>query len=834
MLSALGRLLFDPSGLTPHGFCLLWEPWLIWTHATSDAAIGIAYFTIPVAMAVYVRKNPELRRQPLFWLFPAFILLCGAGHWLNLLTLWVPVYALEAVIKAATAVVSLATAAAIWGLLPKALSMPSVTQMGRISTALRDSEEQMAEIIKSKARLRGVVEASPTALVMVGPDGEIKMVNNKAERMFGYDRAELQDRPLEVLVPAPFRNHHVEHRGAFLANMSSRAMGEGRDLFGQRKDGTTFPLEIGLNPIDVDGVMMVLAGVSDITARKTAERATHLQQQSLERSNAELIRARLRAEQATRAKSRFLAGMSHELRTPLNGILGYSELLRIEGGLNEVQSTRVHSMQRAGRHLLEMITSVLDLSRIEAGTLDLNRAAMDARWTCNDCITLLRPVADARGLALGFEAAADCPSQIVSDQTRLRQVLLNLLANAIKFTDRGSVTLRLLVAQTPAGDKKLRFAVADTGRGVAADRRDDLFQDFERLGIDPEGAIEGAGLGLAISHRIATSMGGRISHTENPGGGSIFALEIPLSEPAAGDAGLQSATIDNHDIPGIASESERIGRLRVLVVDDIEMNRDIAGAFASAAGHEVTCVAGGAEAVQTAEQNDFDVVLMDLRMPEVDGFEATRRIRAIGGSRGRVPVVALTAQAFTEQVDECKRAGMVGHVPKPFTQAALLQALADAMEDGNHAANEVVKPSSAPSLPVLNVDMFETSSAFLSPAAVISYLEDIIRTVETVRSDFQAREATILGDRMADAIHALAGKTGMFGFVRLTAVAREVERAARTGHNIERELATEFDDALQVTLAQTHHRLDAARATSRAASDDTRRHVAGSKSVVLF
>jgi len=822
MLSALGRFLFNPSGLTPHGFCLLWEPWLIWTHATADAAVGIAYFTIPVALALYVRRNPELRRQALCWLFPAFILLCGTGHWLNLVTLWVPIYGVEAVVKAATAVVSLATAAAIWLLLPKLLSLPSPSQLGRATSALRESEGHMAEIIRSKARLRGVVEASPTALVMIGPGGEIKMVNNKAERMFGYDRAELQDRPLEVLVPATFRGRHVELRGAFLANMSSRAMGEGRDLFGQRKDGSTFPLEIGLNPIDVDGVMMVLAGVSDITSRKAAEHATHLQQEGLERSNAELIRARLRAEQGTRAKSRFLAGMSHELRTPLNGILGYAELLRIEGGLNDVQWTRVHAMQRAGRHLLEMITSVLDLSKIEAGTLDLNRAVMDVQWTCGDCITLLRPVADARGLALGLETEADCPTLIVSDQTRLRQVLLNLLANAIKFTDRGSVKLRLSVAQVPSGENRLRFEVADTGRGVAADRRGDLFQDFERLGIDAEGDIEGAGLGLAISHRIATSMGGRISHTENPGGGSIFTLEIPLSEPAAGDAEPLQAATDANAAQETSPTAPRTRQLRVLVVDDIEMNRDIATAFATAAGHEVRCVDGGAAAVQSAASDDFDVILMDLRMPEVDGFEATRRIRALGGKRGRVPIVALTAQAFSEQVDECKRAGMVGHVAKPFTQVALLKALGDAMEDGHHITPAPPQRASAASLPIVNVDTFETSAAFLSPAAVVSYLEDIIRTIESVQKEFHGRNAKILGDKMADGIHALAGKVGMFGFVRLSEVAREVERAARTGRTIEHELAAELDDALEASLAQTRHRLEAARATSRAASYETR------------
>jgi CheY-like chemotaxis protein/HPt (histidine-containing phosphotransfer) domain-containing protein len=257
----------------------------------------------------------------------------------------------------------------------------------------------------------------------------------------------------------------------------------------------------------------------------------------------------------------------------------------------------------------------------------------------------------------------------------------------------------------------------------------------------------------------------------------------------------------------------------LLVVDDVPMNQEIASAFATAAGHEVTCVDGGAAAVQAAAQSDFDIILMDLRMPEVDGFEATRLIRALGGKRGRVPIVALTADAFPEQVDDCKRAGMISHVAKPFTQAALLTALANAIENRQDTFT-TAKRISTVTLPVLNIDTFETSAAFLSPSAVESYLEDIIRTVEMVQNVIQARSSTQLGDQATDAIHTLAGKAGMFGFARLNEVAREVERAARTRQTIEDDLIAELDDALVATLAQTRHRLDAARATSRVASSE--------------
>ncbi|HEY0206777.1 MAG TPA: PAS domain S-box protein, partial [Acetobacteraceae bacterium] len=413
----------------------------------------------------------------------------------------------------------------------------------------------------------------------------------------------------------------------------------------------------------------LVCALRDISERHAQADEMRIANSELERLARHLARARDQAEQGSRAKSRFLAGMSHELRTPLNGILGYAQLLRLEGGLNAKQEGRLDAMLGAGQHLLEMINRVLDLSEVETGRTKLRATETDLRQVARACLELVQPAAEAKGLVLRLDAAPSAPRKLTTDPTRLRQVLLNLLGNAVKFTIRGTVELRL---RTAANSAVLRIEVADTGPGIQAGQRHRLFQDFERLDAEATSTIEGAGLGLALSSRLAAMMGGRLGHDDNPGGGSVFWLELPLPASAVTaakpivDAALTLTPSDAQSAPPPARP------LRVLVVDDMAMNLDITGSFLRAGGHEVVCLDSGIAAVEAAGSGDFDVILMDVRMPEVDGLEAARRIRTLSGSRGQVPIVALTAQAFAEQVAECRTAGMDDHLAKPFTPEALL------------------------------------------------------------------------------------------------------------------------------------------------------------------
>jgi signal transduction histidine kinase len=548
----------------------------------------------------------------------------------------------------------------------------------------------------------------------------------------------------------------------------------------------------------IERKMMEVKITNDIVRLKRTELQRDAYEEKLEKSNADLAilttdlgQARDMAERATRAKSRFLTGMSHELRTPLNGILGYAHLLRMEGELTAAQVARIDAMLGAGKHLLEMITCVLDLSEIEADHLVLRPVRFDVQAIAAACLDLVRPMTDAKGLSLRIVVGPGTRRELVADPTRLRQILLNVLGNAAKFTSLGGVELRM---RTLADNSALRIEVSDTGPGISAAQRQRLFQDFER--VDTDSKVEGAGLGLALSTRLATLMGGRLGHDGNPGGGSVFWLElpldtVPLSLPTMA-ANLNSADAGKMPAPA------RV--LRVLVVDDVLMNRDIAGAFLRGSGHEVVCLEGGAEAVAAAAITDFDVILMDVRMPEMDGLEATRRIRALDGPRGGVPIVALTAQAFLDQISECREAGMDSHLAKPFDPESLLaivmRAVGAEMPAIAAAKSPVIEPRSP--LRMERVILDETLE-YLTADEISGHLQSLGGRMGQLSRLLDQMDAPALLEELA---HTLVANAGMFGFEALSVTSREFERALTFGapvpERLVEKLRTEINAALLI------------------------------------
>jgi signal transduction histidine kinase len=377
-------------------------------------------------------------------------------------------------------------------------------------------------------------------------------------------------------------------------------------------------------------------------------------------TEAELRAAKEVAEQSDRAKTRFIAMVTHELRTPLNGILGYAQLLRLEGELSAQQNGRVAAMIQSGQHLFGMVERVLDIASIESGGMALHPVPLSVRDLTEGCIAAIGPLASERGLSLHLVWAHDAPRQVVADPARLHQVLLNLLGNAVKFTAAGWVELRVLSCDAPG---RLRLEVADTGPGIKESARDRLFQDFERL--DASSAVEGSGLGLAIAARFVRLMGGTLGYSPNPSGGSIFWLELPRDEAAP--APPMEAIVAAPPLPA----------QRVLLVDDLAMNRDVVGGFLRSSGLEVWLAENGQDGIRLASEQSFDIILMDVRMPEMDGLEATRQIRALPAPHGNVPILALTAGLLPEEIAECEVAGMDGLVAKPVAYTKLMQAIAD-------------------------------------------------------------------------------------------------------------------------------------------------------------
>lgn len=368
------------------------------------------------------------------------------------------------------------------------------------------------------------------------------------------------------------------------------------------------------------------------------------------------MRAYRELDLANRAKSAFLANMSHEIRTPMNGVLGLTEVMLTEP-LPAQQRERLELIRRSGEVLVALINDVLDVSRVEAGKMELQLAEVDLRSVARDVRALFAASAEQKGVCMLLEVGEGVPRCVRADALRLRQVLSNLVGNAVKFTDSG----RVRIAIAPVGPL-LRFSVDDTGIGIQPEVLPRLFGAFEQADSSTTRRYGGSGLGLALSHRLVDLMGGQLIATSQPNIGTHFEFSLTLERMTP-----------SREIPRVVMPVR--GRGRVLVVDDNAINLKVASSLVEKVGYSCTTATNGLEAVECARRELFDLVLMDCHMPELDGFEATRRIRLLDGYR-QVPVIAVTASAMPEDREACRRAGMNEVLVKPLTRERLAETLA--------------------------------------------------------------------------------------------------------------------------------------------------------------
>jgi PAS domain S-box-containing protein len=512
-------------------------------------------------------------------------------------------------------------------------------------TALRREE---AERRRAEAEVSRFFTLSLDLLCIASLDGRFVRLNPAWTSLLGWSEAELLSRPFLDFV-------HPDDRERTAREVVH--LGEGRSTvnFENRyrcRDGAWRVLSWVAAGAGDSGLIMAVA--RDVTQRKADED--------------ELRRAKEAAERAGRAKSEFLATMSHEIRTPMNGVFGLAEVL-LETPLDPRQQEMLRSIRESGNALLEILNAILDWSRIEEGRLEVERRPLDVVEIARDVVTVLGPQAKASGLSLRVTVAPGTAMTALGDAGRVRQVLFNLVGNALKFTNEGHVGI-LVTESAPsptAPDGACRVEVSDTGIGIAAQDLERLFQRFTQVDASTTRRFGGSGLGLAISRELVRAMGGTLTVDSAPGRGSTFAVELPH-----GPKGVARA------LDGERVRAARAARpLRVLLAEDNPVNQRVASALLARDGHEVEVAFNGREAVAACARATWDLVLMDVQMPEMDGFDATRAIRDAEGKNGalRVPIIALTASAMPEDRSACLAAGMDDVLTKPVTGDSLRRVL---------------------------------------------------------------------------------------------------------------------------------------------------------------
>lgn len=624
----------------------------------------------------------------------------------------------------------------------------------------RINQSRAAENEQTSARLEAIVKTSLDAVIVIDRFGQVLEYNGAAEGIFGYTYDEVVGKNMaDLIIPDHLRAAHAAGMARYLKEGSRRVVGQGRvKLEAKRKSGELFPVELSIDTATSKRGELFVSYLRDITHEVEAEN--------------ELLAARDSAIAGERSKAEFLAIMSHEMRTPLNGLLGTMELMG-NTELSDKQNRYLQIMDKSGNMLLRHVNDVLDISRLEAGKLDLVASEFDLNALINEIVEGQSDSASNAGNEIRFMPDENSPRLAHGDPVRLRQLLLNLVGNAIKFTRNGHVSIE---TERLPGTDIVEIRVADTGVGIDEADLGRIFQDFTTIDTSYNRRTDGTGLGLSIARRMTTAMGGTIGVESELGEGSIFWIRLPIgAQLSDGKSGENGKNTLEHAPPRL---DDAVEPADILLVEDNEINRLVVRDFLDDDGHRVIEAHDGREGIRFAESRKFDLILMDISMPEVDGTEAAQTIRDGAGPNKDTPIIALTAHALKQDFERFIASGMNDVVVKPVTRKALRFAVQtaknNAFSDGpgtalSHAETDLINNDV---LLEFQTDVGEDRfSGFLQ-----TFLQESDELVEELD---QAVENSVLGEDMAKKAHRLAGSSAMFGATRMRQKLVELEHAIR-------------------------------------------------------
>jgi PAS domain S-box-containing protein len=783
-----------------------WNPLLVWIHNIADALIWLAFLAIPALLVNFILRRGRVSFSRLYWMFGAFIVCCGFAHFMEIISSHWPTYWLSAAIKIVTALVSWATVFTLAPAIPKALSnlrgrdlmikeieerkhaeqklaqvhselearvQERTADLSKANDALRTENEDRKRAEEAVRRLAAIVESSEDAIIGFTLEGTITSWNSGAERIFGYSAAEIIGKPHSTLVPAD-RRHHTEEiwsriqRGEHLKPVETVRI---------RKDGRIIDVWVSVSPVrDDTGQLIGVSAIDrEISDRKQMEK--------------ELRQAKKAAEAANQAKSEFLANVSHEMRTPLSAIVGMTDLT-LKTPLTDKQREYLQVVGESSASLLAVIEDILDFSKIEAGKLDFHPAPFPLRKRVESALKVLRTRAQTKGLDLVCDVHPDVPDGLVGDENRLRQVLVNLVANAVKFTARGGVVVRIEKARASDGEVCLHFCVVDTGIGIPADKLTTIFLPFEQADNSTTRRYGGTGLGLTICNRLVEMMGGRMWVESDVGQGSTFHFTArfqpagdaqPLRYSAAVEIAARDGTSEAyHETtrPGECSAQKAARSLRVLLAEDNPANQKLMVSLLEERGHSVVVVNTGMEALSVLKSKAFDVAVMDIQMPEMSGFEAVAQIREKEKTTGEhLPIIALTAHAMRGDRERFLEAGMDGYLAKPVDFGEFLGAVEGRPTAPVNAAG-LFDPT-RPEAPVMDrasvLERMRGREGALKKA-LQAFMDNCPKLMGQMQQAVVQQDAYQLGF----SAHALRGSVSFFGGVAAGQLAEKLEEMGKT------------------------------------------------------
>lgn len=614
------------------------------------------------------------------------------------------------------------------------------------------------------AEVTAIVQSAINGIVTITSNGLIKEFNPAAELMFGYKKCEVEGKNVNILMPEFYRIKHDGYIENYLKTGVKKVIGLGREVIGQRKDGSQFPMYLAVgHAILVDGRHLFVGFISDITEQKQNEK--------------KLAEAKEAAEAAVRVKSAFVANMSHEIRTPMNAILGFSEVLLQDPNLNSTSLKNVQIISNSAKSLLSIISDILDVSKIESGKLLLESICFNLYNVLHDSICVLESTLGEKNVILTLEYDAKVPIRVIGDPTRLRQVVLNLVGNAIKFTNEGSI--KLIVKLDEQADT-LHFSIIDTGIGMSEEQMTTVFDIFSQADVSTTRRFGGTGLGTSISKQIVELMNGRIWVESVLGKGTTFHFTAHL--PIA--TNTENCLFESNSLIPASYVSPRL--FNILLAEDIEVNASLVILRLEQQGHKIHWVKNGREAVTAFKNGSYDLILMDVQMPELDGLDATREIRQLEtASHTSTPITifALTASVLFEERKKCISSGMNGVINKPIEFEKLLVTIENAIPSEMgviRIENANIEITSTIDFNELE-DVIDYKKGLKTWLNEVAYSKALISFAKEHRDD--ADKFAVAITKFSDIhsarqiIHAIKGVSGNLAIFKVSFIASEIENS---------------------------------------------------------